>query len=139
MEAGGPDDLVDGEEREPRTWVRPVLMAGVGVLAVVLVLWRIGDPGDLWRTIRAADWAWVAVALAAVVLVAAVALVRAVAAALAATDGAVAAALAAETLDSLFVERGLKRVLHRAPPAATFARAAGLRQRPRRLRGVTGL
>lgn len=71
MEAGGPedgDDLVDGEQRGRRAWVRPVVMAGVGVLAVVLVLWRIGDPGDLWRTIRAADWVWVAVALAASLL-----------------------------------------------------------------------
>jgi undecaprenyl-diphosphatase len=40
-------------------------MALGGLIAVAVLLNDVGDPGDVWATIRSADWSWIGVALLA--------------------------------------------------------------------------
>jgi undecaprenyl-diphosphatase len=56
------DDPVE-ETKSWRGWLRTVVMAGGGLAAVVIIFLKIGDPAELWATLRQADWAWVTLAL----------------------------------------------------------------------------
>ncbi len=52
----------------PRIQLRTAVMLVGALVAVVIILVRIGNPAELWNTIRGANWAWVMVALAASLL-----------------------------------------------------------------------
>ncbi len=61
-------ELIDDDATPPRAWVRTTVMVLAGFGAIGIIFWRIGDPDELWETIRGANWAWVAVALGASLL-----------------------------------------------------------------------
>jgi uncharacterized membrane protein YbhN (UPF0104 family)/tRNA A-37 threonylcarbamoyl transferase component Bud32 len=55
-----PPELVQLRRLDPTN----VAMAIGALVATVVLLIQVGDPGELWATLRSADWAWIAVAFA---------------------------------------------------------------------------